>query len=71
MCIGLYWCIVYDLCFGNSVEGLISIHEVNDAFDEVSDLNPDVPEERVYGPYTNDHDSLWVYSGYEELHCEF
>ena len=58
VCIGLYWCIVYDLCFGNIVEYLIYVHEINDAFDEVADLNTDVPEEIIYGPYTNDHDSL-------------
>ena len=57
------WCIVDYICFRSSVEDLISVHDVNDAFDEVSDLNPDVPEERIYGSYTNDHDSLWVYSG--------
>ena len=56
--LGIPWCIVYDLCFGNIVEYLIYVHEINDAFDEVADLNTDVPEEIIYGPYTNDHDSL-------------
>ena len=63
MCIRLYWCIVDDLCFGDSVEDLISVHGFNDAFDEVADLNPDVLEEIIYGPYTDDNNSLWVYSG--------
>ena len=69
-CYGLYQCLVYDLCFKNSVEGLIKSHEVTDVFDEVVELNPDVTDKIISGPSTNDNDCLWVYPGYEELHGE-
>ena len=68
MCSGLFWCIVEDLCLVNSVEGLIVGHEITDTFSEVYDLNPDVPEEIIYGTSTDDNDHLWAHSRYEELH---
>ena len=37
-------------------------------FAEVDNFNPDVPEELISGPLTNDHDYLQVYSFQEELH---
>ena len=39
-CYGVYWCIVYYICFGGSLEGLITVHEVTDGFSEIADLNP-------------------------------
>ena len=60
---GLPWSVVYDFCLEYCAEGLNGYHEVTDTFDEVSDLNPDVPEERISGPFPNDNDRFWVYSG--------
>ena len=60
---GLTQSVVYDFCFWYCVEGLGGYHEVNDAFDEVANLNPDVPEEGISGPPPNDHDRFWVYFG--------
>ena len=54
---------VYDFYLWYCVEGSGGYHEVTDDFDEVADLNPDVPEESIARPSTNDHDNLWVYSG--------
>ena len=41
---GLLRSVVYDLCFCYCVEGLSGYHEVTASFDEVSELNSDVPE---------------------------
>ena len=57
---GLPSCIEDNLCFGNSVEDLISDHEVTDAFFEVSDIYMDLLEEGVAVPSLNNHDCLWL-----------
>ena len=41
---GSTWSVKYDLYFGYFVEGSGGHHEVADAFDKVTYLNPDVPE---------------------------
>ena len=58
---GLTWSAIYDFCFGHRVEGSGGNHEIADAFTKFSDLNTDVPEEGIDGPYTNDHDCFWIY----------
>ena len=61
--LGIPWCIVYDLCFGNSVEGLIDNHEAAYSCSGVVDLYMYVTEEVVSEPYQNEHYCLWVYPG--------
>ena len=60
--------VIYDFCFGYCVEGSDRNHEFVDSFTKVSYLNPYVPEEGIYGPSSNDHDCLRVYSCEEEFH---
>ena len=55
LCYGIHRCILYYLCFGNSLDLLISYYEVTYEFSEVADLNPDLPEEIIYGPSPNYH----------------
>ena len=55
--------VVYEFCFLYFVEGLDGYNEVTDAFDEVSDLNQDVPEEGIAEPSPNYHYRFWVYYG--------
>ena len=54
---------VDDLCFRDSVKGLISSHEVTDAFAEVADLNLVVLEKTISQPYPDDHGCFWLYPG--------
>ena len=53
--------VVYDFYLWYCVEGLGGYYEVTDTFDEVDDLNPDVLEEGIAGPFPNDHDGFQVY----------
>ena len=57
---GLTWSVIYEFCFGYSVEGSGGNLEVTDPFTKVTYLNPDVPEECISGPSPNDHN----FSGY-------
>ena len=47
---GLYRSVVPEFFFWYFVKGLGGYHEVTDDFDEVSNLNTDVPEEGISGP---------------------
>ena len=59
---GLYRSVIYDFCFWYCVEVSGGHHEVNGAFTEFNDLNPDVPEEGIDGILPNDHDFFCVFS---------
>ena len=44
------------------------MHEVTDDLSEVADLNPNLLEEVISEPSPNDHDCLWLYYGWEDIH---
>ena len=48
---GLSWSILYDFCFGDCLEVVGGYHDFNDAFTEVTDLNPYIPKDYIFVPY--------------------
>ena len=61
---------VENFYFWYCVEGVIFCHEGNDALDEVTDLDADIPLEGATCSSSHDHDCFQVHFGQIELHGE-
>ena len=49
---------------------MVIFHEGNDALDEVTDLDADVPQEGAACTTSHNHDCFWVHFSQIELHGE-
>ena len=64
----VYWCVVDNFYLWYCVEVVIGCHEVNNALDDVTDLDDDIPQEGAACPLSHDHDCFWVQFVHIELH---
>ena len=60
--------VVDNLCFCYYIEYLVVIHEGTDAFDEVDNLDVDIPQKGVAIPSFHDHYSIWIQFGHKEFY---
>ena len=61
-------CVVDNLYLWYCLESVIVCHEGNDALDEDTEVDVDIPQEGAPCPSSHDHDYLWVHFGHIEFH---